>query len=69
MLFEVGSNEPEAAAPGEFHHLNHLGVEAQTADEVLAAETRLAAPGLETIGVDDTRCCFAEKTETWVDSP
>ncbi len=24
---------------------------------------------LETTGVDDTQCCYAEKTETWVDGP
>jgi catechol 2,3-dioxygenase-like lactoylglutathione lyase family enzyme len=49
--------------------LNHLGVEVETADQVTAAETRLADDGLETTGVDDTVCCFAEKTETWVVDP
>jgi len=55
-----------AGAPGS---LNHLGVETETADEVVAAEARLADQGLDTTGVDDTLCCFAEKTETWVDGP
>lgn len=49
--------------------LNHLGVEVETGDEVLAAETRLATEGLDTTGVDDTMCCFALKTETWVADP
>jgi catechol 2,3-dioxygenase-like lactoylglutathione lyase family enzyme len=49
--------------------LNHLGVETETAAEVVAAERRLAADGLETSGVDDTQCCYAEKTETWVLGP
>jgi catechol 2,3-dioxygenase-like lactoylglutathione lyase family enzyme len=49
--------------------LNHLGVETESADEVLAAESRLSASGLETTGVDDTVCCFAEKVETWVSDP
>jgi lactoylglutathione lyase len=49
--------------------LNHLGVETETAGEVTAAEQRLAATGLETTGVADTRCCYAEKTETWIDGP
>jgi catechol 2,3-dioxygenase-like lactoylglutathione lyase family enzyme len=49
--------------------INHLGVETETADEVTAAEARLAGEGLETTGVDDTVCCYAEKTETWVDGP
>ena len=49
--------------------LNHLGVETETGDEVLAAEARLAGEGLATSGVDDTVCCYASKTETWVTDP
>jgi len=60
VLFENGE------APGS---LNHLGVETETATEVVAAEQRLSGEGLETTGVDDTVCCFAEKTETWVTAP
>ena len=52
-----------------FAHLNHLGVETETSAEVVDAESRLSDSGLETTGVDDTVCCFAEKTETWVSSP
>ncbi len=54
------------AEPGS---LNHLGVETETSDEVVAAEARVAAAGLETSGIDDTICCFAEKVETWVQGP
>ena len=60
MLFE-GAGDPGT--------LNHLGVETETAAEVVAAERRLASDGLETTGVDDTQCCYAEKTETWVLGP
>ena len=49
--------------------LNHLGVEVETADEVESAERRLSADGLATTGVDDTVCCYAQKTETWVSDP
>lgn len=49
--------------------LNHLGVEVATAPEVEAAETRLSGDGLATTGVDDTTCCYADKTETWVNDP
>ena len=49
--------------------LNHLGVETMDPAEVRAAEARMSADGLETTGVDDTVCCFAEKTETWVSDP
>ncbi len=59
----------EAAGGVNFEHLNHLGVEVQSAAEVAAAEARIAASGIETTGVDTAACCFAEKTETWVASP
>ena len=49
--------------------INHLGVETETSAEVVAAEQRLSTSGLATTGVDDTVCCYAEKTETWVEGP
>ena len=49
--------------------LNHLGVEVDTAEDVVSAERRLTEAGLETTGVDETVCCFAEKAETWVIDP
>ncbi len=60
VLFE-GAGEPGS--------INHLGVEVETAAEVTAAEARLSDDGIDTTGVDDTVCCFAEKTETWVHAP
>ncbi|MGY6501499.1 MAG: ArsI/CadI family heavy metal resistance metalloenzyme [Acidimicrobiales bacterium] len=57
------------AGAGPVGSINHLGVETETAGEVVEAENRLSDSGLETTGVDDTVCCFAEKTETWVQSP
>lgn len=49
--------------------LNHLGIEVDAGAEVEAAEARLSSDGLETTGVDDTICCYAAKTETWVHDP
>lgn len=49
--------------------LNHLGVETDSGDEVMAADARLTGTELETTGVDDTVCCYATKTETWVTDP
>jgi len=49
--------------------LNHLGVETETASEVETAAARLDSSGLDTTGVNDTVCCFAGKTETWVFGP
>ena len=60
VLFE-GAGEPGS--------INHLGVETESAAEVVAAEARLGTSGLRTTGVDDTQCCFAAKTETWVEGP
>ena len=54
---------------GEGGTINHLGVETETAGEVVAAEQRLTAADLETTGVDDTQCCYAKKTETWLAGP
>ena len=54
------------AVPGS---INHLGVETESAEEVVSAEARLAAAGLTTTGIDETICCFAEKVETWVHAP
>jgi catechol 2,3-dioxygenase-like lactoylglutathione lyase family enzyme len=59
----------ETADGADFEHLNHLGVEVETAEQVSAAEGRIAAAGIETTGVTDAICCFAEKTETWMASP
>lgn len=53
-------------APGAGGTVNHLGVETETAEEVVAAERRLRSAGLETTSIDDTLCCYAGKTETWV---
>ena len=49
--------------------LNHLGVEVEQASQVSDAEQRISATGIETTGIDDTVCCYAEKTETWVSGP
>lgn len=49
--------------------INHLGVEVTTSEEVIDAEQRLMKAGLETTGIDDTVCCYAQKTETWLAGP
>lgn len=56
-------------APGEGGSLNHLGVEVEEKHQVSDAEQRIARSGLETTGIDETVCCYAEKTETWVEGP
>ena len=70
VLFEAGSGAADTAGCcGAGGTINHLGVETETAEEVLDAERRMTGSGLTTSGVDDTMCCYAEKTETWVTDP
>ena len=80
VLFEQPTDDVSGASDDDsaFHHLdhldhlnhlNHLGVEVEDERDVVAAEERLSAGGLDTTGVDDTQCCYARKTETWVTSP
>ncbi|NNC81091.1 MAG: glyoxalase/bleomycin resistance/extradiol dioxygenase family protein [Acidimicrobiales bacterium] len=54
---------------GDGGTINHLGVEVETSAQVIEAEQRIAQAGIETTGVDDTMCCYADKTETWVNAP
>lgn len=56
-------------APGQGGSLNHLGVEVEEKSQVSDAEIRISSAGVQTTGVDDTLCCYAEKTETWVQGP
>jgi catechol 2,3-dioxygenase-like lactoylglutathione lyase family enzyme len=58
--------EDTAKAPGS---LNHLGVEVESADEVDAAQRRLAAAGLATAVEAEVSCCFAVQDKVWVDGP
>ena len=55
--------------PGDGGSINHLGVEVECVEEVLTTEKRLADSNLITTGIDATECCYAEKTETWVNGP
>ncbi|MCE2511495.1 MAG: VOC family protein [Acidimicrobiia bacterium] len=70
VLFEAadGASDP-AGCCGTGGIINHLGVETETAEQVVEAEQRLTRAGLETTGVDDTLCCYATKTETWLTDP
>jgi hypothetical protein len=33
------------------------------------ADARMTDEGLVTTGIDETMCCYADKTETWIDGP
>ena len=65
----TGNGSGDAGCCGPGGTINHLGVETETVEQVVDAERRLRAEGLETTGVDDTLCCYATKSETWVTDP
>jgi catechol 2,3-dioxygenase-like lactoylglutathione lyase family enzyme len=57
---------------GEVMHkgaLNHLGIEVQDTDQVLAAKRRLAAAGLVTVDEMNVDCCFALQDKVWITDP
>jgi catechol 2,3-dioxygenase-like lactoylglutathione lyase family enzyme len=54
---------------GEGGSLNHLGVEVESTDEVVAATRRFMAEGLETRIEDGTTCCYALQDKVWVTGP
>jgi catechol 2,3-dioxygenase-like lactoylglutathione lyase family enzyme len=54
---------------GEPTRMDHLGVEVETAGEVTAATTRLAAEGLATTTEQDSACCYAIQDKVWVTGP
>ena len=56
-------------SPGEPTRMDHLGIEVETAREVTAATTRLAASGLATVAEQDTACCYALQDKVWVTGP
>jgi catechol 2,3-dioxygenase-like lactoylglutathione lyase family enzyme len=53
-------------SPGEGGTLNHLGVEVESTDQVVAEAGRLAAAGLQTRVQDGTTCCYALQDKVWV---
>jgi len=58
--------ENEAAVAGS---LNHLGVEVDSTDEVVATHARLSAACLRTAVEEGVSCCYAIQDKVWVDGP
>jgi catechol 2,3-dioxygenase-like lactoylglutathione lyase family enzyme len=55
--------------PGAGEHLNHLGVEAATSDDVARAMRRFEAAGLETTVAEQDVCCHATQDKVFVTAP
>lgn len=55
--------------PGTTERLNHLGVEADTVEQVTAAQERFTAAGLETTLAEQDVCCHATQDKVFVSAP
>ncbi|MFE5374098.1 ArsI/CadI family heavy metal resistance metalloenzyme [Streptomyces mirabilis] len=54
---------------GETTRMDHLGVEVETTEAVLAATARLGKAGLAIDVENDTTCCYALQDKVWVHGP
>jgi catechol 2,3-dioxygenase-like lactoylglutathione lyase family enzyme len=54
---------------GEPGSLNHLGVEVEDAEKVVASTKRLSDEGLETTFEDSVECCYALQDKVWINAP
>ena len=60
VLFE-GAGEPGS--------LNHIGVEVDSTDAVMAAVARARAEELPNTVQESTTCCYAVQDKVWIDGP
>jgi catechol 2,3-dioxygenase-like lactoylglutathione lyase family enzyme len=49
--------------------IEHLGIEAETPEELADVATRLAAAGRPVLDEGATTCCYAQSTKQWVSDP
>ena len=49
--------------------LNHLGVEVESTEEVVAAQRRFSQEGLDTSREDGVECCYALQDKVWTADP
>ena len=49
--------------------VNHIGLQADTMDELAAIQSRLRSAGEETFEQPDAQCCYANSSKTWVRDP
>jgi catechol 2,3-dioxygenase-like lactoylglutathione lyase family enzyme len=57
------------AGQGEPGSLNHVGVEVDSTDEVLAAAAHMEAEGAACNLRESTSCCYAVQDKVWVTGP
>nr|BDT29872.1 VOC family protein [Bacteriovorax sp. HI3] len=49
--------------------VNHLGIEVESADEVMQWQKKLTESGLVKLVESDTNCCFARQDKVWIQDP
>ena len=49
--------------------VNHIGLQADTMDELAAIQSRLRSAGQETFDQPDAQCCYANSSKIWVRDP
>ena len=49
--------------------VNHIGLQADTMDELEAIQARLRNAGQESFDQPDAQCCYANSSKTWVRDP
>lgn len=49
--------------------VNHVGLQAETVDELGEIQQRLRLAGEQTFDQPDAECCYARSTKTWVRDP
>jgi len=51
------------------HGIEHLGIQAETADELADVYSRLAVAGQPVLEEGATTCCYAKSEKSWVTDP
>ena len=54
---------------GEISRVSHLGIEVDSADEVMKWQKALTEQGLVKLVESDTNCCFARQDKVWFTDP
>lgn len=57
------------SARGRTAGLDHLGIQVDSADELVEVSDRLATAGVQSIKQNDTVCCYATSDKAWVADP
>lgn len=54
---------------GEISRVSHLGIEVDSADEIMKWQKKLTEKGLVGLVESDTKCCFARQDKVWFTDP